>query len=144
MGTLARLMQTPEGRLDGWLLFVFVIVNGLVLFNAVLHDPTIQYDGEDHLAYISALAQLRLPTPQDSREFFSPPLPYFLPAVASTTGLSLWWAAKFGQAEMVRFLLSRGAQLNLSDDPPWATPLSWATRRGHQAVVEILRQQPRS
>jgi hypothetical protein len=106
VGTLARLMQNPKGRLDGWLLFVFVIVNGLVLFNAVLHDPTIQYDGEDHLAYISALARLRLPTPQDSNEFFSPPLPYFLPAVASTTGLSLWWATKLGQ--IVNVALSLG------------------------------------
>ena len=24
------------------------------------------------------------------------------------------------------------------DDPPWATPLAWATRRGHEEVVRLL------
>jgi predicted patatin/cPLA2 family phospholipase len=26
----------------------------------------------------------------------------------------------------------------LPDDPPWATPLAWATRRGHTEIVRIL------
>ncbi len=26
----------------------------------------------------------------------------------------------------------------LDDDPPWATPLAWATRRGHAAIVAAL------
>jgi hypothetical protein len=41
---------------------------------------------------------------------------------------------------MVEFLLTRGAKLNLPDDPPWATPLAWAVRRGHHQVVELLKQ----
>jgi ankyrin repeat protein len=40
---------------------------------------------------------------------------------------------------MVEFLLSRGAPVNLPDDEPWATPLAWAERRGHQQVASILR-----
>ena len=37
---------------------------------------------------------------------------------------------------MVEFLLRRGAKPNLPDDPPWATPLAWATRRGHQRLCD--------
>jgi hypothetical protein len=39
---------------------------------------------------------------------------------------------------MVRLLLERGARPNLPDDPPWATPLAWAVRRGHPGIVELL------
>jgi ankyrin repeat protein len=42
---------------------------------------------------------------------------------------------------MVEFLLRHGAQPSLPDDLPdfaWATPLAWATRRGHQAIVGLL------
>jgi hypothetical protein len=28
----------------------------------------------------------------------------------------------------------------LPDDPPWATPLAWATRRGHARVVALLNE----
>lgn len=100
------LFGDSEGRLDRGLLFVFLIVNGLVLFNAVFHDPTVQYDAAGHLAYIAALAQLHLPTADESTEFFSAPLPYVLPAMAKAAGLSLWWAAKLGQ--MVNVALSLG------------------------------------
>lgn len=103
---LAPLFRDPEGRFNHPLLFVFVVVNGLVLFNAVCHDPTIQYDGAAHLAYVATLAGLRLPTANQSYEFFSAPLPYVLPAVAKAAGLSLWWAAKGGQ--LVNVVLSLG------------------------------------
>jgi ankyrin repeat protein len=55
----------------------------------------------------------------------------------------LGWAAKFGQAPMVEFLLERGARPNLPDDLPalaWATPLAWATRRGHTEIAGVLKQ----
>lgn len=51
----------------------------------------------------------------------------------------LAWAAKFGQREMVEFLLERGAR-PLPSDPPWATPLAWAQRRGHTEIAKILDQ----
>lgn len=41
---------------------------------------------------------------------------------------------------MVEFLLAGGAPTNLPDDPPSATLLAWAERRGHTEVVEILRK----
>ena len=44
------------------------------------------------------------------------------------------------QLAMVELLLARGAKPNLSGDPPWATPLAWATRRGHSEIVALLKQ----
>jgi ankyrin repeat protein len=51
--------------------------------------------------------------------------------------------AKSGKIGMVELLLQHGAGANLPDDSPdllWATPLSWATRRGHDEIVELLKQ----
>ena len=39
---------------------------------------------------------------------------------------------------MVKFLLKRGAPKNLPHDPPWATPLAWATKRGHEKIAKLL------
>jgi hypothetical protein len=39
---------------------------------------------------------------------------------------------------MVEFLLSRGARPTLPDDPPWATPLAWAEKRGHAEIAALL------
>jgi ankyrin repeat protein len=50
----------------------------------------------------------------------------------------LAWAAKFGQLEMVKFLLRHGAPKSLPDDPEWATPLAWATKRGHDEIARLL------
>jgi len=41
---------------------------------------------------------------------------------------------------MVEFLLKRGAATNLPGDEPSATPLAWATRQGHDGMVELLKQ----
>jgi len=41
---------------------------------------------------------------------------------------------------MVKLLLKHGAKPNLPDDPAWATPLVWATQRGHAGIVELLKQ----
>ncbi|MGI8601369.1 MAG: ankyrin repeat domain-containing protein [Verrucomicrobiales bacterium] len=53
-----------------------------------------------------------------------------------------WCEEKYPQQaerrrRMVEFLLKRGAATNLPDDEPWATPLAWATRRGHGEIVEL-------
>jgi hypothetical protein len=94
------------------LIFVFLIVNGIVFINACLHDPRIGYDSGAHLSYIQALSELRLVTPKDSSEFFSPPLPYALPALLITfTGMKLFWAAKFAQC--LNAFLSAGLTLVL-------------------------------
>ena len=42
--------------------------------------------------------------------------------------------------EAVELLLEKGATTNLPDDPPWATPLAWATKRGHDEIAELLKQ----
>jgi hypothetical protein len=39
---------------------------------------------------------------------------------------------------MVRFLLQHGAPRSLPDDPPWATPLAWAVKRGHDEIAALL------
>lgn len=52
----------------------------------------------------------------------------------------LGWVAKFGKLRMVEFLLSRGAFPNDPEDPPWATPLAWAIRRGHSQIANLLRR----
>jgi ankyrin repeat protein len=53
----------------------------------------------------------------------------------------LGWAARCGKTRMVEFLLRKGADPQLPDDPPnlaWAKPLQWAIRRGHDEIVRIL------
>src|SRR5262249_37702930 len=48
-------------------------------------------------------------------------------------------AARWGQREMVAFLLERGADPNKSG-APWATPLAWARKKGHTDIEAGLRQ----
>jgi len=51
----------------------------------------------------------------------------------------LGFAVRWGQREIVAFLLERGADPNLGGDA-WATPLAWAKRRGHESVASILQR----
>ena len=86
------------GRVNRVLLGTFTLINGLVLINACLHDPRVGYDAGNHLKYVQTLATFRLPAFSDSREFFSPPLPYVFPAMLVAIGsVELWWAAKLAQ-----------------------------------------------
>jgi hypothetical protein len=48
-------------------------------------------------------------------------------------------AARWGHRHMVRFLLERGADPNLSG-APWATPLAWAQKKGHTRIERELRE----
>jgi hypothetical protein len=86
----------PRGT-DWRILAVFVLINSIVAYNALQHDPRIGYDAEDHLAYIQALSEFRLPTPEDSVEYFVPPLPYVLPAMLVRAGASIFDAARASQ-----------------------------------------------
>jgi ankyrin repeat protein len=51
----------------------------------------------------------------------------------------LGFAARWGQRDMVAFLLERGADPNLAGDP-WATPLAWARKKGHSEIEADLRR----
>ena len=96
-----------EGRLDLRLVAVFILINGLVLANAYLHDPRIGYDNRSYFAYIEALTRGSLVTPQDSREFFSPPLPFAFPALLTALmSMDVARAVKF--AQFLNVLLSIG------------------------------------
>ena len=79
---LAPFLKAPllhEGKVDKLLLALFLTINLLVLTNDILHDPEIGYDAKHYLRYIQILP-FRLPTDEDTREFFSAPLPYILPS----------------------------------------------------------------
>lgn len=47
-------------------------------------------------------------------------------------------AARWGRRELVSFLLDAGADPTLAG-ATWATPIAWAERKGHQAIVDQLR-----
>jgi len=86
---------------------VFLVINGLVLLNALLHDPRIGYDARAYLSYIEALSEWRMVTPEDSWEYFSPPLPFLFPALLiSLTRVEVFAAARW--AQMLNVLLSIG------------------------------------
>lgn len=101
-----------KDRYDCILVAAFILINSIVFFNACAHDPQIGYDATGHLKNIKVLSTGRLVTPDDSREFFSPPLPYVLPAtVMAITGSDLFMAAKI--AQLVQAILSVGVILFL-------------------------------
>ena len=50
----------------------------------------------------------------------------------------LGWAANFGQLEMVRYLLERGAPRRQTEVPDWAQPIEWAKRKNHLQIVDLL------
>ncbi|HTP00128.1 MAG TPA: hypothetical protein VMJ64_02040, partial [Anaerolineales bacterium] len=88
-----------NGKLHAPLLALFLVINALVLVNAVLHDPAKGYDAGDHLHYIRTLAEdRRIPTCADSAQCYIPPLAYMMPAILLSTGkLTLLQAAKAAQ-----------------------------------------------
>lgn len=51
----------------------------------------------------------------------------------------LGMAVRWGQSEMVDFLLKQGADPNKAG-ASWATPLAWAKKKGHAHIESLLRQ----
>jgi ankyrin repeat protein len=51
----------------------------------------------------------------------------------------LGWACRWGRMEMVKLLLERGADPVEPDAEPWATPKAWASKMGHDGIVELIR-----
>ena len=92
--------------------FLLIVINGIVLVNAILHDPTIGYDTLDYFKYIEILSTGRFPTPAETREFFSPPLPFIIPSLfMSLFKVDILVAAKF--AQLINVLLSIGVTVTL-------------------------------
>ncbi len=91
---------------------IALIINLLVLINNFLHNPEVGYDAQEHLDYITTLPY-HLPTVNDTAEYYSPPLPYFLPSLVdkiylalNPTGPSQFVDGKF--AQFLNLLLSIG------------------------------------
>ena len=93
-----------------WVIGFFLLFNAVVLWNALRHPPQVGYDAEAHLAYIEILATGRLPSAGEG-EYWSPPLPYALPALARSLGMDATGAAKTGQ--LLNTALSVGLSLLL-------------------------------
>lgn len=53
-------------------------------------------------------------------------------------------AARAGQLDMVKFLLSKGAKTRYPGDKAWSTPEFWAIKNGHKETVEMLRARPKA
>ncbi len=96
------------------LLLIFIIINGIVLYNTIFHHSGNGYDSKAHIQYFKSLAEFRLPTPEDSYQFFSPPLYYVIPALVKILAsffdlgkdVDLGIAAKF--AQFINLFLSLG------------------------------------
>lgn len=69
-----------NGRPAWALILLALAIHGLVLYNSVAHNPKYGYDALSHIAYLTVLPE-RLPQPEDTHEYFSPPLSYFLPSL---------------------------------------------------------------
>lgn len=52
----------------------------------------------------------------------------------------LGWACRWGRIEIVQLLLARGADPAESEAEPWAVPLAWAEKMGHEQVTALLRE----
>jgi hypothetical protein len=53
---------SSEGRADPLLLALFLLVNGIVLGNAIVYEPGLGYDAYMHERYVGVLARGRLPS----------------------------------------------------------------------------------
>jgi len=71
--------------------FVFALISlstlYILIYNIFYYSPILGYDGEVHFNYFNYLSrylpyEIKLPTIDDTREFFSPPLGYLIPSLA--------------------------------------------------------------
>lgn len=87
---------------------VYVLMHGMMFLNAAMHPAYVGYDGQAFMEYITALSGGHLPTYEMTPEYFSPPLPFVLPALLMRVlGLTVLEAAKIAQFTQV--LASMGA-----------------------------------
>jgi ankyrin repeat protein len=59
-------------------------------------------------------------------------------AVGRVGNSSLMWAAYFGETDVVKYLLTKGADVNLINEDGH-TALQLASKKGHRDIVKLLR-----
>jgi len=127
---LKKYFITPfqnENGLSIPLLSVFLLLNLIVLLNALIHVPYVGYDAWEHIKYIEILSEWRFPTLAETGEFFSPPLPYIIPALLYATGkLDLNLVLKI--AQFSNFLLSVGLTFYLLRICDLILPNNWVLK----------------
>ena len=62
-------------------------VGYILIYNFYHYSPILGYDAEAHYTYVDYISRylprsIKLPTSLDTREFFNPPLGYFIPAMS--------------------------------------------------------------
>lgn len=65
---------------DSHIKIILFVILCIMIFNVFSYYHEFGYDGQDHKWYIEVLP-LDLPTQNDTKEFFSPPLPYLFPSI---------------------------------------------------------------
>jgi hypothetical protein len=104
------------GRVHWLPLLLALVINVLVLINTIVQHPKIGYDVTEYITYMQVLPT-RLPTPVDTTEFFSAPLPFFLPSLIDKVCLAAQWPncrsvdGKF--AQVINLFLSIGISVVL-------------------------------
>jgi hypothetical protein len=74
-------MNTNINKLDTFSKVLILCIVMIALLNAYLHNPYVGYDADDYAAYIRTIATGQLPEMGENDEFFTPPLPFLLPAL---------------------------------------------------------------
>ena len=71
------------------LVFVLISLSSIyiLIYNILHFNPILGYDAEAHYSYVDFLSrylpnEIKLPSKNDTREFFNPPLGYVVPAIA--------------------------------------------------------------
>lgn len=93
-----RSVFRTKGPVDLPMALLIALVAGLLVMNALLHDPYSGYDANDHVRYVQALAaNWQLPGRSVTGQYYAPPLPYVLPAMLTSLHVGLWKALKVAQ-----------------------------------------------
>lgn len=67
-------------------ILILLFIAFVLIYNIFFYNPIYGYDAEAHYNYVDYISRylprnLNLPSELDSREFFNPPLPYFIPSL---------------------------------------------------------------
>ena len=125
-----------QPRLNPWLIGAFILVNALILVNAVLHHFEVGFDVPVHLKYAMIMAaKLRPPTPAEAFEYFSPPLAYILPAMFFKLIPSVELMGKFSQ--LTNWLFGLGLTLMMLKLAQLIRPGSLVTKLGGLTLIGV-------